>query len=95
VRIMVGVPESRYKYGTFSVAGTVAITANPVILHTINLTDTTAGNVTVLAGTAVGSGTAVLLTAGTQNSYIFDAEMTGLSIVTSGNTKGNFTYVLI
>ena len=92
---MVGVPESRYKYGTFSTAGTVNVTASPVVLHTITLTDTTAGNITILAGTAVGSGTAVLITAGTQNSYIIDAEMTGLSIVTSGNTKGNYTFVLI
>ena len=92
---MVGVPESRYKYGTFSVAGTVAITPNPVVLHTVNITDTTAGTVNVLAGTAVGSGTAAFIVGGVVGSFVMDAELTGLSIVTTGNVKGNVSYVVI
>ena len=87
----------RYKYGTFSVAGTVNLSdGTPCVLHTLNITDTTAGTVTIKAGTAAASGTVALVVAGVAGSYRYDAEIgTGLSVVTVGNVKGCVTYTLI
>lgn len=88
----------RYKYGTFSVAGTVTLSSGtPGILHCLNIMDTTIGTVSVVNGTSSVAGTIALILAGTQNSYYMDAEFgsAGLSIVTTGNTKGNVTYTLI
>jgi len=89
----------RYKFGTFSVAGTITLSdGTPCVLHTINITDTTTGTVTVLNGTAAAAGTIALIVNGTsgQGTYRFDTELsTGLRIVTAGNVKGCVSYTLI
>ena len=91
------VGTDRYSYGTFSVAGTVNCSTGPAILHSISLTDTTTGTITVRDGTAAAAATALLITSGTQMTYgPLDIEMgTGLAVVTVGNMKGMVAYTKI
>ena len=87
-----------YNYATFSVAGTVTLSdGTPCILHSLSLTDTTTGTVTVRDGTLAAAATCMLILAGTQMTYgPLDMEIpNGLRIVTSGNTKGVVSYTLI
>jgi len=87
----------RYKYGTFSVAGTITLSdGDPVVLHTLNITDTTAGTITVKDGTAAAASTVCVHVGGAAGSFRYDAEFgSGLVIVTNGSTKGNVTYTKI
>lgn len=89
--------QDRYSYGTFSVAGTVTLSGGtPCVLHCLNITDTTAGTVSVVNGTSAAAATVALIIGGTQNTYRMDAELsTGLSVITNANIKGNVTYTLI
>jgi hypothetical protein len=92
------VGTDRYKYGTFTTAGTITLSdGTPCVLHSLSLTDTTAGNITVKNGTTTTAATALLITAGTQMTYgPLDIELGGgLVVVTSGNTKGMIAYTLI
>lgn len=80
----------RYAYATISVAGTYNISNTPVILHTVNLTDTTPGTVTICDGNAA---TVALIVAGALASFRFDTELgQGLKVVTNGNTKVSIAY---
>jgi len=91
--------NDRYKYGTFSVAGTVTLSdGTPCVLHCLNITDTTAGTVTILDGTystATTFATVGLHLGGTMGSFRYDAELgKGLQIITDADIKGNVTYTL-
>jgi hypothetical protein len=85
-----------YNYATVSVSGTSTVATIPTMVHTINLTDTTAGTMTVLNGTAAAAGTAAYIVAGGRQDYLFDMFLpNGLVVVTNANIKGVITYTSV
>ena len=88
--------ENGYTYESFSAAGTSTLSdGTPCVLHSLNITDTTAGTITVKVGTATTAATACVIVGGAANSFVFDTALPGLVIVRNGSTKGNVTYTLI
>jgi hypothetical protein len=86
----------RFAYATISVAGTVNIATQSAFLHSLNITDTTAGTLTIKNGTAAASGTVGLHLGGAVDSFIYDVVCgSGISVVTAGNIKANVSYAII
>jgi hypothetical protein len=78
-----------------STATTTTVKSGPGVLHTIVLTETAAGTITIYDNTA-GSGTviAVLKASIGENTFVFDRIFsTGLTIVTAAASKLHVSYV--
>ena len=89
-----GFSENSYQYATVSVAGTVNVTGNPVMVHTVNITDVATGKLLTLCdGTTATSATVGIFDADTTGSYLLDAELgNGIKIVTDGDVKACVTF---